>query len=351
MIRASAPGRAGIIGNPTDMYGGCVLSCSIPERAYCHLFPSDEPYIRLGNDVLTLDDEEDLALDGGRFDLAKAVIQAFEINPAMEKFALSIDTDIPEQAGLAGSTAMLTSIVGCVIDYLGINLSRYELAETVREIEADIMSITCGYQDHYMTVFGGLNFMDFTGKEHMRGPVQEPFATVEPLSDMVTELPMLLAHTGVKRFSGSVHKSLRERWIEGEQKVIEGYRRIAELGRLGKKALITHDWQMLGELMNENHAIQRSLGGSSECNERLIEAALAHGALGAKLAGAGHGGTIIVLTEEFEAMTEALIDAGADRILFPSPTDGLVVERESQIDNHYEQGTGTDRLRGWLDRC
>lgn len=351
MIRASAPGRAGIIGNPTDMYGGCVLSCSIAERAYCYLFPSDEPYIRVGNDILALGDEEDLALDGNRFDLAKAVLQAFEINPVMEKFALSIYTDIPEQAGLAGSTAMLTSIVGCVIEYLGLDLTRYELAERIRGIEADIMSITCGYQDHYMTVFGGLNFMDFTGKEHMRGPVHEPFATVEPLSDIITELPMLLAHTGVKRFSGSVHKSLRERWIDGEQKVIEGYRRIAELGRLGKKALITHDWQTLGELMNENHAIQRDLGGSSECNEHLIEAALAHGALGAKLAGAGHGGTIIVLTEEPETITQALLDIGADRILVPSPTHGLVVEREWSIDNYHKQGASAHRLRRRLDRC
>ena len=32
-IRASAPGRCGIVGNPTDMYGGSVLSCCVPRRA------------------------------------------------------------------------------------------------------------------------------------------------------------------------------------------------------------------------------------------------------------------------------------------------------------------------------
>ena len=41
-ITASAPGRAGIVGNPSDMYGGSVLSCSTYERAYCTLTPSDE---------------------------------------------------------------------------------------------------------------------------------------------------------------------------------------------------------------------------------------------------------------------------------------------------------------------
>ena len=39
---SSAPGRAGIIGNPTDMYGGSVLSCSMAMRAYATLTPGDE---------------------------------------------------------------------------------------------------------------------------------------------------------------------------------------------------------------------------------------------------------------------------------------------------------------------
>ena len=33
MIIATAPGRAGIIGNPTDGYGGSMIACSIKNRA------------------------------------------------------------------------------------------------------------------------------------------------------------------------------------------------------------------------------------------------------------------------------------------------------------------------------
>jgi mevalonate kinase len=64
---------------------------------------------------------------------------------------------------------------------------------------------------------------------------------------------------------------------------------------MGKKALMLEDWRTMATLMNENHAIQRDLGGSGESNERLIAAALAAGAPAAKLAGAGDGGTIIAL--------------------------------------------------------
>lgn len=328
-ISSSSPGRAGIIGNPTDMYGGSVVSCSLQERAFCHLTQADILTITLGGDTISISSMGDLVLRKDKFDLARAALLALELNPTADRFAIEIGTHVPEQAGLAGSTAMLASIVGALLVYLTLEsrLNRYEIAEMVKRIEYRIMSLLCGYQDHYMAVFGGLNFMDFHGKEEMQQTPDEPFATVEPLSEVIDELPMILAHTGVKRNSGAVHKSLRHRWLEGEPAIVDGYVRIAELGRLGKKALILQDWEELGKLMNENHAIQRDLGGSGESNEILIKAALDSGALGAKLAGAGQGGTVIALTDDPERMANALLRAGAERTFGLRPSEGLISER------------------------
>ena len=77
--------------------------------------------------------------------------------------------------------------------------------------------------------------------------------------------------------------------------------------------------------MNENHAIQRDLGGSGESNEALIRAALEAGALGAKLAGAGDGGTIVALAapSEIEPLEAALEAAGAARLVRPSLEPGV----------------------------
>ena len=100
--------------------------------------------------------------------------------------------------------------------------------------------------------------------------------------------------------SGSHHKPLRQRWIEGDPAVVNGYHRLQALAREGKKALLRADWECLGAMMNEQHAIQRELGGSGEANERLIRAALEIGAWGAKLAGAGGGGTIALLHPDLE---------------------------------------------------
>jgi galactokinase/mevalonate kinase-like predicted kinase len=227
---------------------------------------------------------------------------------------------------MSGSTALLAALVAALFAYNNRSYPLHYFAEFIRSIELNRMGVMCGYQDAYMVTFGGLNYMEFRDKEYYRSVDDELFATIEPLPDPPA-LPFVLAHTGVQHMSGAVHKPLRERWEDGEPALVEGYRRIAALARHGKRAYLMGDWESLGRLMNENHAIQRDLGGSGPANERLIAAALAAGALGAKLAGAGRGGTIIALHPAPHSLEEALLAAGADRIIYPRPVNGVTVER------------------------
>jgi len=323
-IKCSAPGRAGIIGNPTDMYGGSVISCSTVERANVWLVESDEMVFDIEGKKLVIKDKRDLAIDRTPFDIAKAVVEFLQLEDA--KFKLICRTNIPKQAGLSGSTALIVAIMNALLAFKGESYNRYKLAEMARHIELNFMKVVCGYQDAYMCTFGGLNYMDFRAKEFYRRWAREPYATIEPLTDYVDEFPFVVAHTGIEHFSGSVHKPIRDRWLEGEREVVQGYLRVAHLARLGKKALLEKDWEVLGELMNENHEIQRNLGGSGEKNEELIAVALKCGAYGAKLAGGGRGGTIIALHLEPEEMIEELRKAGATDILFPMPMEGVKVE-------------------------
>jgi galactokinase/mevalonate kinase-like predicted kinase len=328
-IRAHAPGRCGIVGNPTDMYGGCVLSCTTQERAFCELEPHKEETLFQNEGQQSLvRSNDDLRLRGDKLDILRAAFAYFEINPQTAPVHVRVWTEIPMQAGLAGSTAMLTAIVGAIARWQNLQLNPYALAETVRKIEARVLGVLCGFQDQHMAVFGGLNFMDFYGKESLEQRDDEPLATIEPLAERCPTPPLLLAHTGVQHHSGTVHKSPRQRWEEGDMEVRGGYARIMALARRGKRALIEQDWQKLGEAMNENHEIVAALGGSGVENDRLIEAARRAGAWGAKLAGAGGGGTIIVLVKERERVVQALIDAGAEKLLTPAPHPGLTIEVE-----------------------
>jgi galactokinase/mevalonate kinase-like predicted kinase len=239
------------------------------------------------------------------------------------------ESEIPLRSGMAGSTALVVALLKGLLAWQDKFLNSYRLAEMARYIELNHLKVVCGYQDAYMCTFGGLNYMDFRGKQFYREAEAELLATIEVLAPYVKRLPFMLGFTGVQHSSGAVHKPIRERWLEGEAEVVAGYQRITEIARISKKALLMEDWTLLGELMHENHAIQRDLGGSGESNERLIAAALEAGALGAKLAGAGDGGTIIALwlDDDTSALEEALRRAGASITYRLHITPGAIIEK------------------------
>lgn len=328
VILCSAPGRVGIIGNPTDMYGGTVISVTTQERAKCALRPAEGLTVACGGAELMIAGVADLQPAGDRLDMGRAILRHFGIGQDAG-FRMELSTDVPVQAGMGGSAALIAAAVGALDRWFGWNLHPWALAETARRVEYRSLGVLCGYQDAHMAVFGGLNLIDCRGKASLEQAEDEPLATVEPLAAYVPELPLIAAHTGIKHHSGDVHRSPRDRWLEGDRAVIEGYEEIARLARLGKRALLDGDWRRLGALMNENHRIVADLGGSGPANERLIEAARSAGAFGAKLAGAGGGGTILALTTDPDRVRAALLEAGADRLFEPRPCEGLDVAAQA----------------------
>jgi len=346
----SAPARAGVVGNPSDIYGGSVVSITVPERARVTLTPQDTMQITLGGDEITLERGMDFrAAQCGKWtDIGVATVRFFaqEISkrhtiPALRlydradadevsrtlfdrPFRLSADTAIPVRAGLSGSAALFGGLISCVLAHMGVHLGKHHLAETLKFVEQNVLGTSCGYQDYYMTVFGGVCFMDFRDKSGMRQTDEEPLATLEDLSWTVDRLPFVVAHYGgIRDQRGIVHRSIRERWMAGEELAVRNNRRIGELGRLGKKALLAGNWARLAELMNENHSLQQELGGSFAEIDRQIEVALELGARAAKLAGGGCGGTLIALHDDPVGLGEELRRAGARFVTIPRPEPGV----------------------------
>jgi galactokinase/mevalonate kinase-like predicted kinase len=312
------------------MYGGAVLSCSVGIRARVTITTAPDLVLETAGQNCRIGGRDDLRPQGDLFDLPRAVLDAMRLPPLACR--VCYESEIPLRSGLAGSTALLVALVKALLAWQDQYPDAYRLAEQSRYIELNYLRVACGYQDAYMATFGGLNYMDFRGKQFYREAEAELFATIEPLAPYVSDLPLVLAHTGVQHASGEVHKPLRERWLEGEPAIVEGYRRITDIACLGKKALLLRDWPMLGRLMNENHAIQRDLGGSGAQNERLIAAALGAGAPGAKLAGAGQGGTILALWPwpDTTRLEEALSQAGASAFYRLQIEPGAIVEVDRQ---------------------
>jgi mevalonate kinase len=104
---------------------------------------------------------------------------------------------------------------------------------------------------------------------------------------------------------------VRERWLEGDPVVRRGYREIAELASLGKRALLARDWRAFAQLMNQNHSIQQQVGASGELIDEAVDLARQAGAWGAKLAGAGGGGSVILLHPDFLGKSGAADEVGS----------------------------------------
>lgn len=323
MIVCTAPARANLIGNPSDQYGGCTLACTVPLRARVEIAPASALVLESAGESFEVGSGDGLRLRGDRFDLARAVLRA--LGGGLPALRVAYDSEIPMHSGMGGSSALVVALLRGLLAARGHSAAPHVLAEIAREIERSEMGITCGYVDQYLAVFGGLRYVDFRGKTPEGSAATEPFASAELLA-LDGPLPFRLAFTGVRHSSDSVHRPIRERWLRGDSDVHKAYARVDEIGRAGKRALLLGDWPTLGALMNENHAIQRELGGSGESNERLIAAAHAAGAHGAKLAGAGDGGTIVALhTGDAADLDAALRGAGAEALYTPEPIAGVEV--------------------------
>ena len=331
-VVASAPGRAGLLGNPSDMYGGTVIAVAVPRRAYVSLRPA--PCLRvaaLDADLdLTVRSPDDLrlvlpptaaaaarmgqtALVAARRSTYLNVLKSVVVAQGMQDEPVEIRcwSDVPPSAGLSSSSALLVAALYATNAWLQRKTPPHQFAEMAREIEFSRMGVTCGFQDFYATTFGGLLCMDFRDKEHWRGPNVDPLATVEPLLDSEASLPLVLANTGRQRDSGETHRPLRARWVEGDRDVRAAMRALGAIARQAKRDVLAGNWPAVGTAMNSAHGHIAAVGGSGSVVDALIEQAIKLGARGAKLAGAGLGGTIVVLHDDPSWLEKKIVARGA----------------------------------------
>ncbi len=294
-----AYGRVGFLGNPSDIYGGKCLSFTFDKIAEVKMRDASGLCIRRENcsSAHTL---EDMGKDD-EHRLVKATLRKLGIQ---EGFCLDYGSEVPYGSGLAGSTALVIATLKAAKDHYQIAMDRYEMAELALRVEIEELGIAAGFQDRYVIAFGGVCFMDFSGKEYIRK--DDPYGFVEQLP--VSEIPFFLS-LGVKpKSSAQVHNSLRERFLRGgleAQRIKEGMDRIADLALEGKEYLLRGKWDAVGKLMNKNTELREEFCPHLDLDRKMIRRALNLGALGAKVAGSG--GAVVILSEErsvFEEMKQ-----------------------------------------------
>ena len=316
----------------------------------------------LSTDRVTFDlTTQPLPYDGS-LDLAKAAFNSlyefsdeFQSRVARGGFRIATWTDVPARSGLGGSSLFVLLVLSGLREFYGLDRrvhNDYVLAELAQRVESTELGITCGFADMYVALFGGIAYIDYRGKLHQRGIGAEPYATYERLDNWVQSLPIVLISSGAPHDSGDVHGSMRPRylqehldWSEKRQELppmLRFMRTTWDTAWQGKSALLAGDWSKFGALMNENHQqvdeMMKYCGvedGAGLGNNLLIEAALENGALGAKLTGAGQGGSVFALTQPgdehrvVEAWRRAISEHGLSAAEIYKPqisSNSLIVE-------------------------
>jgi hydroxymethylglutaryl-CoA reductase len=123
--------------------------------------------------------------------------------------------------------------------------------------------------------------------------------------------PIVVASSGVRGVTKDQVAGVRSRYERNAQLYETIFNEIDEISIAGAHALKSCDYDTLGLLMNVCHGFLNALQVSTPELERMIEIARSNGASGAKLTGAGGGGSIVALCPNKESeVARALHDAG-----------------------------------------
>lgn len=251
--------------------------------------------------------------------LAATVAAALELPPV----DIHLASASPPSAGLGASSAMTVALIAAGRSLLGLPaVAPGEIAALARDLEARLMSLPTGRQDHFPALLGGaLEIRHQPGGELVRRVAVD----LEHLG-----AALVVAYTGTSHFSAGSNWQIVRGRLDGDRLLISLLDGIAEVATEVSAALERGDLPAVGTGMGREWELRRQLadGISTPAIERLLALGQSHGAWGGKACGAGAGGCVAMLVPPGRrpALHQALAAAGAD-VLDCGPVDsGLLVE-------------------------
>jgi D-glycero-alpha-D-manno-heptose-7-phosphate kinase len=231
--------------------------------------------------------------------------------------------DIPAGTGLGSSGSFTTALLKALHTYKKNLIHPRELAEQACHIEIDRLGEPIGKQDQYIAAYGGITCFQFLPNDQVEAwPLKLSMETIYNLEDN-----LLLFFTGYSRAASSILKEQDEKSKQGNQNMIDNLHFIKELGYQIKDALESGDLRGFAELMNVHwqHKKQRSGNMSNDAINAWYDLAMANGALGGKLIGAGGGGFLMFYTEDKTRLRHAMLQAGLREVRFRFDFEGTKV--------------------------
>lgn len=306
MIISKTPYRISFFGGGTDFpawyreNGGAVLSTTIDKYCYisCRNLP---PFFEhkhrfvysIIEDVVNVCDIKHPAIRG--------IFQWLDIQVGLE---IHHDGDLPARSGLGSSSSFTVGLLNALRAHSNKYYSKASLAKDAIFVEQEVIGETVGSQDQVAAAYGGFNQITFGGgAEFIVKPV-----IMQPTMQRKLNDHLLLFFTGVQRFASQIEKTKLKR-LGANAHIM---RRISQMVDEGLAILTsdTVDFNDFGRLLHECWVAKSGLSSevSSSQIDEAYRTALAEGALGGKLLGAGGGGFMLIFADPryHQAITQRL---------------------------------------------
>ena len=244
-------------------------------------------------------------------------------------------SEIPPGTGLGSSSSVAVSVIKAVAVACGLHLSQQDIAELACYIEIGKLGMPIGKQDQYAAAFGGLNFITFSSDAVKVEPLR-----VAPQARHHLEQCLMLFYTGAARNSASILGEQSEASAKKDPGVTSALDAVKSMAYEVKDCLERGEVDSLGEFLHQNW-LQKKRFASGVTNpviDECYEVALAAGAMGGKLTGAGGGGFLLLFCQQAHqpAVTVALESRGLKRMDFHLERGGARVLLNAALQLPYE---------------
>ena len=333
-----APGRVNLIGEHTDYNAGTCLPVALPHATYAAVSPRSDNLVRVRS--AQADDEwQGDGIGPGEVTgwasyvagVAWALREAGVVVPGLD---VCVDSTVPLGAGLSSSAALECSVAVAIAHLVGLadgEPQRRSLVEACMRAETEVAGAPTGGMDQTVALLaepGAALLIDFL--DHTTRAVPLPLATaLDGAGLVVLVVDTRVSHALVDGGYASRRTdcetacrelgvpSLREATLDRVEALADSRIRrrarhvVTEIDRVSRavEALEREDWTLVGELFVTSHTSMRD-DFEISCPEldTTVEAALAAGAVGARMTGGGFGGSAVALvpTDTVEAVTAAV---------------------------------------------
>jgi D-glycero-alpha-D-manno-heptose-7-phosphate kinase len=225
-------------------------------------------------------------------------------------FALSTDSEAPAGAGIGGSSAMAVALCAALDRLTSAGFSRVDWIHISRDIEAIVIAVPTGTQDHYPPAFGGASVIHLEAGGERREPLRVDLSELERR--------LVVCYTGKPRQSGINNWQVFQAHINGDRGVRRNLAEITMIARDMRVALERGRWEEAGRLLRAEWDFRRrSLPTiSTPTIDRIIAGARRAGAHGGKVCGEGGGGCLALLIEPgARARVEAAVAVNGGELL------------------------------------